>query len=76
MKIDFSKIILIVLWAWHIIFTIIMLYIFWHKGSTPVEVYVCETGPLIAELILLTRLKIDKRKYERDVVDSVDETTK
>lgn len=66
--IEFSQIVIVVLFTWHVYITNRMLDIYLLKGSCPVELYVCQTTPTLAELYFVTRLKIDKRKYQTQIM--------
>lgn len=55
-----SKIILIGVLVWCILLTICYTIIFCVKGAYPTEIYLANIPPIITELILLFKLKINE----------------
>ena len=64
---DFSKIIIIAMGIWIVLVFIIEHIIFILHGSYPSEIYIATIPPILTEAICLTKLKLDKRKYESEV---------
>ena len=72
----FSQKVLIALAIYILTLTATYSIIYWYKGGYPTEIYLANIPPIIAEIIALRKLEIDKRKYESDVVESEDKATK
>ena len=75
-KMRFSQKVLIALAIYILTLTATYSIIYWYKGGYPTEIYLANIPPIIAEIIALCKLEIDRRKHEGDVAESVDEATK
>lgn len=75
-KMRFSQKVLIALAIYILTLTATYSIIYWYKGGYPTEIYLANIPPIIAEIIALCKLEIDKRKYEGDVAESEDKATK
>ena len=72
----FSQKVLIALAIYILTLTATYSIIYWYKGGYPTEIYLAKIPPIIAEIIALCKLEIDKRKYESDVAEPEGEATK
>lgn len=63
---DISLIIITCMAVWIVAVFIAEHIIFIVHGSCPTEIYLATIPPIITEVICLTKLTLDKRKYENE----------